>query len=209
KPVITLLGDASVTVECHTSYTDGGATASDGCAGDLTSQILSGSDVNVNVPGTYHVTYNVSDPAGNPADEVTRTVVVSDTVKPVITLTGPASVTLQCHVDSYTEQGASVSDACDTTLTAATVGGDVVNVNAPGTYVVTYNANDASGNAAIQVTRTVTVEDTIKPIITRTGPASLTLQCHVENYTEQGASVSDACDIALTAATVGGDVVDR
>src|SRR5204862_7527651 len=117
----------------------------------------------VNAPGTYLVSYYATDASGNRAIQSSPTRRSSDLVKPVITLTGAASLTLQCHVDSYSESGATVSDACDTALTAATVGGQTVNVNAPGTYLVTYNATDASGNAANQVTRTVTVAYTLKP----------------------------------------------
>src|ERR1043166_8059908 len=87
------------------------------------------------------------------------TLTVVDTTSPVITLNGEASLILEAHGPSYTELGANVSDACDTALTTATVGGDVVNVNVAGTYVVTYNATDASGNHAAQKTRTVQVVD--------------------------------------------------
>src|SRR5207244_2977770 len=160
------------------------------------------------VPRVYLVTYNATDASGNAALPVTRTVTVSDTVKPVITLNGLATQTIECHVGSYTEQGASVNDACDTALTVATVGGQTVDANVPGVYLVTYNATDASGNAAVQVTRTVTVSDTVKPVITLTGAATQTIECHVGSYTEQGASVNDACDTALTVATVGGQTVD-
>src|SRR5258707_1752242 len=111
---------------------------------------------------------------------------------PVITLNGAATMTLECHATTYTEQGAIASDACDTGLSSATVGGDTVNVNAPGTYHVTYNAVDASGNHADQVTRTVTVSDTTKPVITLTGPATVTFECHA-GYNEAGATASDGC----------------
>src|SRR5204862_6409176 len=80
-----------------------------------------------------------------------------DTMAPVITLNGQATLTLESHGASYNELGASATDACDTALTAATVGGDVVNANVAGTYLVTYNATDASGNPATQKTRTVQV----------------------------------------------------
>jgi hypothetical protein len=40
----------------------------------------------VNTPGTYTINYNASDPAGNAATTVTRTVIVVDTIAPVITL---------------------------------------------------------------------------------------------------------------------------
>src|SRR5262249_21614117 len=48
KPVITLLGSSPVTVECHSTYTDVGASASDNCDGNLTSQIVTVNPVNQN-----------------------------------------------------------------------------------------------------------------------------------------------------------------
>ena len=87
-PVITLTGESSVTVEAATSYTDDGASAVDNIDGDVSSSITTVSNVDINVPGTYSVTYNVSDAAGNAATEVVRTVNVVDTTAPVITLSG-------------------------------------------------------------------------------------------------------------------------
>ncbi|WP_077912041.1 LPXTG cell wall anchor domain-containing protein [Listeria fleischmannii] len=58
-------------------------TAQDKEDGNLMKQIaVLASDVNVNVPGTYHVTYNVVDSNGNSA-MFTRTVVVKAVAKPV------------------------------------------------------------------------------------------------------------------------------
>ena len=78
-PVITLLGDDPVEVYEGDTYTDAGATASDDVDGDLTASIVVVNPVDTAVLGTYTVTYNVSDAAGNAATEVTRTVnVVAD-----------------------------------------------------------------------------------------------------------------------------------
>ncbi len=74
-PVITLNGSSSVDVNQGATYTDLGATAVDNVDGDITASIIVGGDsVNTNVIGSYVVTYNVNDAAGNPATEVTRTV---------------------------------------------------------------------------------------------------------------------------------------
>ena len=80
KPVITLLGSSPVNIDLGTSYTDAGATATDDIDGDITSSIVIVNPVNVNVAGTYIVTYNVSDTEGNAATEVTRTVNVTAVV---------------------------------------------------------------------------------------------------------------------------------
>lgn len=83
-PTITLNGAAAVTVECHTSFTDPGATANDNCGGTFAA--TPSGTVNINVPGTYTVTYNASDAAGNAGSPVTRSVTVVDTTAPTITL---------------------------------------------------------------------------------------------------------------------------
>jgi hypothetical protein len=86
-PVITLNGDATVNLTVGDSYTDAGATAYDAVDGDLTSEIVTVNSVDTNTPGTYTVTYNVTDSHGNVATEVTRTVIVSAVVEPTPTPT--------------------------------------------------------------------------------------------------------------------------
>ncbi|WP_294952323.1 immunoglobulin-like domain-containing protein [Sulfurovum sp.] len=76
KPVITLLGSAEVHLTVGDNYTDAGATANDNKDGDITDKIQVTSNVDSNKEGNYAVTYNVSDAAGNQADEVTRAVQV-------------------------------------------------------------------------------------------------------------------------------------
>jgi hypothetical protein len=74
RPVLSLLGDASVTVTVGTGYTDAGATANDTIDGNLTHRIVVANPVNTAVVGTYTVTYTVRDRSGNAAVPVTRTV---------------------------------------------------------------------------------------------------------------------------------------
>jgi hypothetical protein len=73
-PVITLVGSETVNVDFKGTYTDEGATATDDEDGDITDLIDVENDVNTNSAQSYHVHYNVSDAAGNAADEVTRNV---------------------------------------------------------------------------------------------------------------------------------------
>jgi uncharacterized repeat protein (TIGR01451 family) len=74
-PVITLNGANPMQVGFGTVFTDPGATASDGCAGDLTSSIVVTGSVDTNTVGFYALTYTVSDPTGHSDTEV-RTVEV-------------------------------------------------------------------------------------------------------------------------------------
>jgi proteasome assembly chaperone (PAC2) family protein len=160
-PVITLIGSSSVSLNVGETYTELGATATDNVDGDISANIVIGGDaVNTGIAGTYIITYNVSDAAGNSATEVIRTVTVNpDTTPPVITLIGASSINLTVG-DIYTEQGATATDNIDGDITAnIIIGGDVVDTNSTGTYVVTYNVSDAAGNAAVEVTRTITVSE--------------------------------------------------
>lgn len=81
-PIITLLGNTTENVANGATYTDAGAIATDNVDGNITARIaVAGDKVNTAVAGTYVVTYNVSDAAGNAAKEVTRTVIVAEAIK--------------------------------------------------------------------------------------------------------------------------------
>ena len=172
KPIITLLGSATVAHAQQAPYTDAGATATDETDGTLTNDIVvSGDTVDVNTVGSYVIRYNVSDAAGNAATEVTRTVdVLADPIPPVITVTGSTSIQLVLDA-TYTELGATWTDNVDG-AGAATVGGDTVDTSTAGTYVVTYNHTDEAGNPATQRTRTVKIGGAVSTLIVSDFPAT-------------------------------------
>ena len=160
-PVITLLGNASVSIEEGTTYNDAGATASDDVDGDITSDIVTTDPVDTSTPGTYTVRYNVQDAAGNDAVEVTRTVTVTaavlpDTTAPVITLLGNASVSIE-EGATYSDAGATALDDTDGDITSDIITTNPVDTSTPGTYTVRYNVQDAAGNSDIEALRGVTV----------------------------------------------------
>ncbi|HYO52173.1 HYR domain-containing protein, partial [Archangium sp.] len=74
-PLLVLNGRDTVTLACGvgTPYIEQGATASDVCQGDLSSQVLISGTVDPSTPGSYTVTYTVADASGNTA-AATRTV---------------------------------------------------------------------------------------------------------------------------------------
>ena len=121
------------------------------------------------------MTYNVTDAAGNDATEVTRTVNVTDTTAPVITLNGDAQITVEVGT-TYTDLGATASDNYDGDITADINVTNPVDTSVIGTYTVTYNVTDSSGNDATEVTRTVNVTDTTAPVITLVGDAQITVE---------------------------------
>nr|NIS90334.1 DUF5011 domain-containing protein [Woeseiaceae bacterium] len=73
-PVITLSGSANVVIESGQRYVDAGASATDNIDGDISGSIVVVNTVNTATVGTYTVTYNVTDFAGNAADTMTRSV---------------------------------------------------------------------------------------------------------------------------------------
>jgi hypothetical protein len=157
-PVVTLIGSSSINVECGTSYNEEGAIALDDCDGVL-SVTVGGDTVDVSVTGTYVVTYSATDSSGN-TGSVSRTVVVEDTIAPVVTLIGSSTINIETD-DTYNEQGAIALDQCDGTL-SVTVGGDTVDVTTLGTYTVGYSATDSSGNTGTN-SRTVVVSEVSIP----------------------------------------------
>ncbi len=76
-----------------------------------------------------------------------------DTLAPEITITGDSTITIELG-STYTDQGATATDDISGNLSVSTKGD--VNINAVGTYTITYTATDEAGNVAT-ATRTVNV----------------------------------------------------
>lgn len=80
----------------------------------------------------------------------------TDTTKPVITLTGLSTVNVEFG-SSYVDAGATASDNIDGDITVSITPTSTVDDSVSGTYTVTYNVIDASGNAAVAIVRTVNI----------------------------------------------------
>jgi hypothetical protein len=81
---------------------------------------------------------------------------LGDTQPPSIALNGDATVTLTVEA-AYQDPGATATDALDGDLTPKIVVSNPVNTALVGTFTVTYDVTDSSGNAAPRQTRTVRV----------------------------------------------------
>ncbi len=205
-PVITLNGDAVMTVKQGDLFTDPGATAYDNVDGRV-NVTVSGA-VDTSKVGTYILTYSAKDRAGNTAG-VTRTVKVvkketgnKDTTPPVITLRGEKEMTIT-QGDSFRDPGASAYDNVDGKVNVMING--TVDTNRAGTYKLTYIAKDSAGNTA-EATRIVKVikKDTTPPVLTLKGNAEMTVT-QGDSFVDPGATAYDDRD-GKVAVRVSGSV---
>lgn len=77
-PVITLIGNASMSLSLQGTYTEQGATAEDNEDGNLTTSITTSGTVNTNARGSYTIHYSVKDAAGNEGTADRSVAVVND-----------------------------------------------------------------------------------------------------------------------------------
>ncbi|WP_164821573.1 S-layer homology domain-containing protein [Paenibacillus koleovorans] len=127
--------------------------------------------------GDWYLHIQGQDTAGNSVNTVSNRFRLDNTA-PVITLTGPSSMHMTAG-GAYTEEGATATDTGGSGVAGPVAVTGAVNANAPGTYTLRYNVSDLAGNAAAEVTRTVTVDaeaprptfprsdDSSAPVVTR------------------------------------------
>ncbi|NVJ45691.1 MAG: DUF5011 domain-containing protein, partial [Cytophagia bacterium] len=166
-PVITLNGDAIVQHEAYSPYTDEGAVATDNCSPTL----ITDNPVDVNIPGTYTVTYTATDESGNETT-ATRTVQIVDTTDPIVITqdvtvyldaSGNASITPEQVDNGSSDASGQVSLSLDVSeFDCADLGGGsaaldingvnrgalIQNFSAPGVFTLEawiFNRSNASG----------------------------------------------------------------
>ena len=194
-PVVELVGDAVIDLEVFSDYIEPGYNATDDYDTNLTVTI--DGSVNTSILGGYTLTYTATDQSGNVSNPVYRTVVIRDNTPPVISLIGDTEITIQAGT-LFEDPGVSVSDNYDSDLDAVLEITGEVDETALGDYVITYNVNDTSGNAAQSVIRTVSVIDTTPPVITVS---------YTESTTPYG--VYDLLPLATAEDNLDGDISDN
>ena len=160
KPVLATTA-TSGDLGCNPTVVAPVFSGTDNCEGSITPNVTTSGPSNTGCAYTQTWDANYTDGCNNVADQVSITYTwTEDTEVPVITLLGDATVNI-CQGTPYTDAGATASDNCEGDITASIVTtGDVIDVNTPGTYYVTYDVTDACGNNAVQVIRTVIIETT-------------------------------------------------
>jgi len=117
--------------------------------------------VDVNVPGTYLLNYRTTNVLGAVAT-ATRTVIVADTLPPVLTLLGNNPL-MHERGAPFADPGATATDLCAGDRTGSIFVWGTVNTNGAGSYPLVYIVTDTSGNLAV-TNRTVVV--VTRPVLT-------------------------------------------
>ena len=215
-PSIIITNGTPTSHEACTVYADAGATTYDIIDGagvvtlitDATPIIGGGNEPN---EGSYSIVYNATDSNFNTALPKTRTVNVTDTIAPSITITGGAAVDVESSQSGvWVNNTAAAMDAngdCNPVVGGAATTPDSVVFTVPTgddsiATPLRYFASDSStaGNQS-QENQTVTVTRS-EPVISLIG-GDIVLNVG-DTYTEQGMDVRDVQDGLLSAVTTSG-----
>lgn len=144
NPVVTLNGDAVVTLEVGSTYTDLGASYTDNY--DASGNAVMSGTVNTAVLGTYPITYSYTDASSNKGTISRSVVVVVDTVDPVLDILGNITYTIGDGIPTIADfvtatdnYDGDIISSLDYTFTV----GDYLTA---GSYALTLTITDSSGN---------------------------------------------------------------
>ena len=97
---------------------------------------------------------------------ITSNNIFIDTAKPVITLNGPANITIE-RFDTYTDAGATITDEDPKYNGTVSSNASSINTSAIGSYLIEYHAPaDLAGNVPASIVRAVNIVDTTSPLLT-------------------------------------------
>ena len=198
SPTIILNGMAHETVEINSEYIDKGVIARDP-NGNIISNVnveISLNDKTVSEVDTskfnqYKITYTAF--YNDVKASVIRTVTIRDTIPPILSIPGNISIYNEEIPDFDFMKGVKASDNSLEEITIK-LSGNITTV--PGQYLITYTAEDSSGNKT-EKSRYITVLGSMYPEITILGsnPASIFVE---QAYMDAGATAKDAVDKDIT-----------
>lgn len=170
-PLIHITGGDIITLQADPSkkYMDAGAVCNDDIDGELAVEVKG--SVNMGAVGLYRITYSCVNHREYPARPAVRSVVVHDILCPQCHILSGKEVKIEASFP-YTDAGAYFTDPIDGKIVNVIKSG-TVDTSKVGDYVLTYRAQDSTGNWNDGDTcnrqsicqRTVTVIDTLRPVI--------------------------------------------
>ena len=201
-PVLTIT-PTTMTLNQYDSFNlMSGVSAVDNYDGSITSNIIvtpSSSDWNTLTAGTITriFNYSITDSSGN-ISTGSRTITMIDKEAPIITIDPGNTYTMEVNtsLDPHSKPvfEATAMDNVDGSISVAIT--DNININAVGTYTITFKATDNAGNITTE-TKSFTVVDTTPPVITLIGSMAVTIEVH-SIYTDAGATAYDYYDGNIT-----------
>ena len=184
---------AAVTTVADLEALTGDLSISDNCSAfdDLT--VSSSDERSGTCPIIITRTYKVTDECSNESEDIIHTIKINDTTNP--TGTAPADITGLQRIsdvpDPNTEDVTNVSDNCSApiiTFVKDENNGATGCLEDPYIVTRTYKIADACNNF-IEVTQTITVEDTTPPTVS--AGTTTELNCNVTTFILQGSAVSN------------------
>ncbi|MBN1759719.1 MAG: DUF5011 domain-containing protein [Chitinispirillaceae bacterium] len=170
-PVIELtFPDSVIEVLIKTTWKEPGYnafTVEDGALIDLTDQVVvvdTNVTNNIDVAGTYQVTYTVTNSAGLTTQKIRIVKVIKsefDTDPPVITLLGRNPDTTLAGGAAYVDPGATAWDEFDGDVTDKITKSGTVNVKTLGKYTITYTCTDNARLRSTEIRTVYVVRDTL------------------------------------------------
>lgn len=211
-PVMRLIGKDTVYSEIKKNYKDPGVSIRDNYYSDtlLKTMVRANASININTPGIYYENYTLTDPSGNVAKPLMRTVIIAvmDTIAPVVHLKKD-TVTISVY-STWRDTSVTVTDVDDAGRLQPVVklrqGGTFFNAFASGyatrlgLFTVTYTATDSSGNSST-TTQYVRVADMKPPVIRLIGSMNVSV-CFMTDYQDSGYVATDDYSKTITIDTV-------
>jgi len=199
-PIISLNGDENITLQLGDSYQEFGARVVDDIDGEI--KVTINGNVNSSIVGTYTISYNAIDKAGNQAEEKIRTIIIEEAETkpkpPSKTLTYAWQTTEwsnckgECGINRGIQSRSTTCQASDGTIVEDTL--------------CTENKPRVIQFCTASECPTVEQEDTTAPIITLNGEATITLSVG-DAYNELGAITDDGSEVII-AGTVDTSTAD-
>ncbi|MBI1184326.1 DUF5011 domain-containing protein [bacterium] len=183
-PTISLKGDDTVYVQIYTHYTEFGVDAMDNY--DTTMSVVTTNPVDTAMLGVYTVNYCTTDKSGNGPVCIDRTVIVMDTIAPMISLIGDDTVEVEVY-SFYKDDGYNVVE--NDAYTEKTTGTWDGTADMLGMFTQVYTVTDNAGNMD-SVVRYIKVVDTEAPLIKMKGNWIDTV-ARWSKYMDAGVEVSD------------------
>ena len=158
KPIkLELIGDKLVSLEVGNEYIEDGVKAHIGKK-DVSEKVIINGNVDNTKIGNYEIKYTINYLFRSYS--VTRSVSVSDSESPIITLKGDNKVRVNIG-SNYEELGYEANDNYDGNITDKVEVSSNVDTSKSGEYLITYSVKDSSGNES-SVSRIVEVKEVKK-----------------------------------------------